>query len=345
MKRRVTLKDVAKAAGVHVSTASRALDPNNRHLITSEAAERILAISREIGYRHNAAAASLRTARTRTAGVVVPDITNPIFSPIVRGVEDVLLPRGLVAIVGNTDGDARREEMLIAMLQERGVDGFILACVELQDPAVERLAAEGRAVVTLNRQVGDDAVSSVEHDEDEGIRRVLTHLVSLGHEHIASIGAPQHLASGVARYLAFERHRDAMPLAADNDLVVFANQDNEVEGERCVEELLARGQRFTAIVCASDRLAIGAIGALTRRGIACPDDISVTGYNDLPMTDLLNPPLTTVRVSQYQMGCEAAEILAGMIETGVSAPSHVVLPVDLVIRGSTRAVAKVGVDA
>jgi LacI family transcriptional regulator len=340
MKRRVTLKDVAKAAGFHVSTVSRALDPNNSHLITAEVAQRIRDVAEKLGYRQNAAAAALRTSRTRMVGVLVPDITNPIFPPIIRGVEDSLRRHGYLSIIGNTDGDPKRESSLVSMLQDRGVDGFIIASVELEDKAVMSLIDDGIAVVTVNRRVDSPAVSSVSNDEGEGIRRVLTHLVSLGHERIAHIAGSQRFSTGANRYRSFLEHREALRLPADPELVVFSNMYNELEGERCVEELLARGRRFTAIVCANDRLAVGAIEALVRRGLKCPDDVSVTGFNDMPMVDRLRPPLTTVRIGQYNVGQQAGELLADMIGTGQREASHVVLPVDLVIRGSTRALTK-----
>jgi LacI family transcriptional regulator len=341
MKRQVTLKDVAKAAGVHVSTASRALDPKNRHLITPEAAQRILDVSRELGYRHNAAAAALRTARSRMIGVLIPDIANPIFPPIIRGIEDSLGRNGYLAIIGNTDNDPSREEGLTSKLQERGVDGFILASVELRDGAVAHLAAEGVPIVTVNRRSDNPNISSVVHDEDEGIKRALTHLASLGHRRIANIAGPQRFSTGADRYAAFERHRATLRLAPDENLVTFARGYTESEGERCVEELLVGRQDFTAIVCANDRLAIGAIESLARRGIRCPQDVSITGYNDMPMVDRLKPPLTTVRIEQYKIGYDAGDLLARMIEGGISLASHIVLPVDLIIRESTMALAKI----
>lgn len=337
VKKRVTLKDVAQAAGVHVSTASRALDPKSRHLIAGESAKRIIEISRQIGYRHNAAAVALRTNRTRMIGVVVPDITSPIFPPIIRGIEDTLSKRGYLAIMGNTDNDARREEHLILTLQERGVDGFILASVELMDEAVAKLAAD-IAVVTVNRRLKDDSVSSVVHDENEGIRRILTHLVALGHRRIASIGGPQHLSTGSDRFQAFQRHRQAFGLPLEPGMAAFAERYMESEGERCLEELLASGDKFTAILCANDRLAVGAIGALERRGLRCPEDISVTGYNDMPMMDRLRPALTTIRTNQYEIGVKASELLDQMIENRVESGAHLVLPVEMVVRGSTKAI-------
>lgn len=338
VRKRVTLKDVAQAVGVHVSTVSRALDPKTRHLITPEVADEIIRASERLAYRQNAAAYSLKTNRTRTVGVVIPDITNPIFPPIIRGVEDALAAHDYVAILANTDGDMLREESITETLRARGVDGLILASVEREDEAVSGLADEGLAVVTVNRKVNDPNVSSVVHDEDEGVRLILNHLVSLGHRRIANIAGPQRLSTGEARYGAFLRRRAALALDADPDLVAFSQTLNEAEGERCTEQLLAQSD-FTALVCANDRLAVGAIAALRRHGLACPDDISVTGYNDMPLADRLFPPLTTIHIHPYRAGREAAELLLAALQTDPEdrRPRHVVLPVELIIRGSTQA--------
>lgn len=341
MRKRVTLKDVAQAVGVHVSTVSRALDPKTRHLITPEVADEIIRVSERLAYRQNAAAYSLKTNRTRTVGVVIPDITNPIFPPIIRGVEDALAPHNYVAILANTDGDMQREENITETLRARGVDGLILASVEREDEAVSSLAVEGLAVVTVNRKVNDPSISSVVHDEDEAVRLILSHLVSLGHRRVANIAGPQRLSTGEARYRAFERHRAVLGLDKGADLVVFAHSLNEAEGERAADRLIAADLGFTALVCSNDRLAIGAIAALRRQGFACPDDISVTGHNDMPMIDRLSPPITTIRVQQYRAGYEAAELLLEALHTEPAErrPRHSVLPVELVVRGSSRALA------
>ncbi len=336
MRKRVTLKDVAQAVGVHVSTVSRALDPKTRHLITPEIAERILKTSERLDYRPNAAAYSLKTNRTRTIGVIVPDITNPIFPPIIRGVEDALAEQGYFAFLANTDGKAGREAAIADTLLWRGVDGLVLASVEREDQLVSRLSAEGTPMVTVNRRVERPDIASVVHDDRDGIRLVLRHLADLGHRRIANIAGPQTISTGRERYEAFEELRNEMGLDPDPRLVIFAEGFNEAEGERAGTELLERGVPFTAIVCSNDRIAIGAIATLRARGLACPQDVSVTGYNDMPMIDRLFPPLTTVRIEQYQAGAKAAELLVELIEEDPAArrPKHVVLPVELVVRGS-----------
>jgi len=336
--KRVTLKHVAKAVGVNVSTVSRALDPASTHSVSAKLAEQIRDVSRRLGYKPNAAAYTLKTNRTRTIGVVVPDLSDPVFPPIIRGIEDGLGLHDYVSIVGNTDNDARREERVLETLNSRGVDGFILATTKRRDSLISRLT-EGKPVVTIIRQSDDARVSSVVHDEDEGIRRLLTHLVSLGHREIAHIAGPQDVSTGFMRYSAFERYRKLLGVSQAEGLVVFARTFSGEEGERCAEELLAGGHRFTAVVCANDQLAIGAIAAFKRRGLACPDGISVTGFNDIPLVDRLQPPLTTVHAQHHKLGFESASLIVEALKTPEKArkANHIVLPIELVVRASTRA--------
>jgi LacI family transcriptional regulator len=336
---RPTLKDIARAVGVHVSTISRALNMASTHPVSADLAQKIRRASERCGYRPNAAAVMLKTNRSRTVGVVIPDITDPVFPPIIRGVEDGLARHGYVAILANTDGDPRRQMQAIETLRPRGIDGLILASVARHDQGISRLA--GMAVVTVSRRTDDPRVSSVVHDEDDGIRRIVAHLATLGHRRIAAIAGPQTVSTGHNRYASYLRHSAALRLEPDRSLVSFARAFNELEGERCAEELLATGQAFTAVVCANDRLAVGAIAALRRHGIDCPRDVSVTGFNDMALADRLSPALTTVRVNHYRAGAEAAELIVEVAaRQGAAEPRHVVLPVELIVRGSTRSIGR-----
>jgi LacI family transcriptional regulator len=220
-------------------------------------------------------------------------------------------------------------------MRARGVDGLILASVMRSDEMVSRLTA-GLPVVTVSRQTDDPRFSCVVHDEDDGIRSVLTHLVSLGHQDIACIAGPQTLSTGYNRYRALVRHSEVLGLSPQRRLVSFAKAFNEMEGERCAEELLVSRRPFTALVCANDRLAIGAIATLRRHRIECPANVSVTGFNDMPLADRLSPPLTTVRVQHYKAGFEAAELMVDIVENAPADARHAVLPVELIVRGSTR---------
>jgi LacI family transcriptional regulator len=337
--KRPTLKDIAREVGVHASTISRALNGASAHAVSPDLACKIWRASKRHGYMPNAAAVMLKTNRSRTVGVVIPDITDPVFPPIIRGIEDGLARHRYVAILANTDGDPQRQVQAIETLRRRGIDGLIVASAQRHDQDVSRLTA-GMAVVTVSRRTEDPRFSSVVHDEDDGMRRIVAHLASLGHQRIAAIAGPQSVSTGYNRYAAYVRHSQGLGLVTDRTLAAFACAFNEMEGERCAERLLGAGRSFTAIVCANDRLAVGAITALRRHGVDCPRDASITGYNDMALVDRLSPALTTVRVDHYRSGVEAAEMIVDILTSGVGAPRHVVLPVELIARESARSIGR-----
>jgi LacI family transcriptional regulator len=334
-KKRITLKDIARETGVHVSTVSRALDPIERKTITAEVAKRIQTAAESLGYRPNRIAAGLRTNRTMTVGVMIPDITNVIFPPILRGIESVLEPLGYASIIVNTDSERDREARLLDVLRDRGVDGIIHAAVLRSDPSIARAAQDGVPVVTLNRKVEASSIPYVINDENAGICQMLRHLRALGHTRIAHIAGPQDLSTGQLRLAAFRRAAEDLDAEANEDLIVVAKRFDEREGARCLSELLTAGRTFSAVLCANDRLALGTIEALRERGIDCPGEISVTGFNDMPFLELIRPKLTTVRIQQYGAGCAAAKILLRLLNGETMECIETVLPVELVIREST----------
>ncbi|MCF3643216.1 LacI family transcriptional regulator [Rhizobium sp. TRM95111] len=336
LKKRTTLKDIARETGVHVSTVSRALDPATRKAITPEVAEKIQAAAERLGYRPNRIAAGLRTNRTMTVGVMIPDITNVIFPPILRGIESVLEPLGYASIIVNTDSEKERESRLVDVLRDRGVDGIIHTAALRSDPSIARAAEDGLPVVTLNRRVENSRIPYVINDEDGGIRDMLAHLRDLGHRRIAHIAGPQDLSTGQLRLAAFREAMADLGLGGSDRSVATAMRFHEHQGRQCAEMLLESGEPFTAILCANDRLALGAIEALRERGIDCPREISVTGFNDMPFLDLIRPKLTTVRIQQHSAGATAARLLLDLLGNGADdVPLETILPVELVIREST----------
>lgn len=335
MVRAVTLKDIARETGVHVSTVSRALDPKARESLTDEVVERVAEAARRMGYRPNRLAAGLRTKRTKTVGLVIPDITNPLFPPIVRGVESVLEPLGYVSIIVNTDGRRDRERSQMQVLMERGVDGVVHAAVERNDPHFDDLGKQGLPVVTVNRALDFNEVPGIINDDAAGIHDMFRLLYDAGHRRIAHIAGPQQLSTGVERLAAFRQS------AADFGVVVpeyyIARSDRFVieEGHRCTEALLSLVEPPTAILAANDRLALGALQAIAAHGLSCPQDVSVTGFNDSEFLDLIPPGLTTVRVDKAGIGRASAATLMQMLDDAEAKIDHrTVLPVEIVERGS-----------
>jgi LacI family transcriptional regulator len=331
----VTLKDVAARARVHPATASRALNPETRLLVREDTAQRVLDAAAALGYRPNTVARSLRTRRSHSVGVLIPDLNNPLFPPIVRGIEDRLAAAGYVALIGNTDGDADRERMLFEQMRARHVDGLVLATVHLGDPLLAESARADLPVVLMNRLAHDYSLPSVSVDNERGIRMAVAHLAGLGHTRIAHIAGPQEVSTGLARYRGFIAAMEAHGLPPDPELIVTAKSFSIDEGMRCTQLLLQRDAGCTAVAAGNDMLAIGCYAALDEVGLNCPADLSVVGFNDMPFIDRLRPPLTTIRFPHYQVGTEAAQLLLERI-AGHTGPVKVLfLAPELVIRGST----------
>jgi LacI family transcriptional regulator len=330
---RATLRDVARIAGVHPGTVSRALNPATEALVRDETVTRVRQVAEELGYRPNPLARGLKTNRTFTVGVIVPDIQNPLFPPIIRGLDDRLGEAGYTPLIANSDNDPARERNDFEAMRARAVDGFITATARLDHELLDEIASFGVPLVLVNRGLEDGSLPSATADDRAGVRRAVEHLVELGHRRIAHLAGPQGVSTGRRR---FEGFRDAMEAAGlDPALVRFGRAFTEPEGMRLCEELLANGAPVTAVVAGNDLMALGCYDVLAARGIQCPLDLSVVGFNDMPFAARFAPPLTTVRIPHYEIGVAAAQLLLDILNGERDGPADVVLPVELVVRGST----------
>lgn len=332
---RVTIRDVADVVGVHPSTVSRVLNPATRGRITPEIVDKVTSAAADLGYQPNQTARGLRTNRTRTIGVLIPDITNPLFPPIIRGIEDGLAANGYTAILGNTDNIAARESEAVSTMRSRQIDGLILATARRDDPIVAECIKDGLPVVLVNRTADADGVSSIVNDDALGIALAVRHLKERGHTRIAHIAGPRSLSTGEARRQSFIEVMEAEGLEVRPDLIVETSAFSEDEGLRAAAQLISGKTEFTAIVAANDLIALGAYEAMGDAGLSCPDNISVTGFNDMPFVDRLTPPLTTIRIPQYELGREAARRLVELIENPGSPARATTLRPELIVRGST----------
>jgi LacI family transcriptional regulator len=331
----VTLKDVARRAGVHPATASRALNLETRLLVSEQTASRVLAAAAELGYRPNAVARSLRTRRSHTVGVLIPDLNNPLFPPMVRGLADRLENHGYVALIGNTDGDDGRGRRVFEQMRARHVDGYVLATARLRDTLLDDAAQSGVPVVLMNRTASDDSFPAVTVDNEAGVRLLVDHLVGLGHQDIACIAGPQDVSTGLERYRAFRSAMADSGLTVPASRVAFARSYSVEEGLRCSREVLAAHHGCTAVAAGNDMLALGCYLALDEAGLSCPADISVVGFNDMPFIDMLRPPLTTIAFSHYQVGTHAADLLLARLNGRAGESKVIYVEPRLVVRGST----------
>jgi LacI family transcriptional regulator len=333
-ERTVTLRDVAARAGVHPATASRALNPETRLLVREDTARRVLEAAEVLGYHPNPVA--------RSVGVLIPDLTNPLFPPIVRALEDRLAAAGYVALIGNTDGDGERERLVFQQMRARHVDGMVLATAHLSDPLLADAARAGLPVVLMNRMAQDHSLDSVSVDNERGMRMVVAHLAGEGHNRIAHIAGPQEVSTGLNRYRGFLSAMAAHGLEADPDLIITAKAFSIEEGLRCTRALLERRSGCTAVAAGNDMLAIGCFAALEEAGLNCPADLSVVGFNDMPFIDRLRPPLTTIRFPHYELGTEAAQLLLERIGSQGGPVRVIYLAPELVVRGSTAPCRRTG---
>jgi len=334
-KPRANIKDVANRAGVHPSTVSRVLNPSTRSMVSESLAKEIMRIADELGYRRNPLASGLRTQKSYTVAIVIPDLTNPVFPPIVRGVEHTLDAQGYNAILADSGSKQRSEKGIVETMKARQVDGLILAAARRRDPIVNECIEQGIPLVLVNRTVDRHNVAAVINDDELGIALALEHLTELGHDRIAYVGGPQNTSTGYLRYRTFLKVSKKIGLETDRHLVANAKAYTEPAGQATLEQIMEHGKRFTAVVAANDLLALGCYDALKKHGLVCPADVSVTGFNDMPYVDRFTPPLTTLHIPLDELGVQAALLLLERIQNPETPAKQLRLAPRLIIREST----------
>ncbi len=339
--------------GVSVATVSRVL--NNYPDVSEATRERVLAGIKEHDFSPNRAARSLTTGRTHVIGVFFetgighPDLQHPFFQEILAGIRDELGAQGFDLLLfsspdsGNGsaidhDGGQSRRRRFLARARQHRVDGVVLMGVDPSDPGIEELVASGMPMMAVDLDLAGGRTGNVTSDNHRGAALAVRHLADLGHRDIALIGGPQNTRPGVERLLGYRRELDRLGLAYRRDHVIEGDFYPD-SGRAAMSALLDLREPPTAVVTASDLMAAGAIRALSERGRACPTDVSVVGFDDIQMAALLQPPLTTIRQDKHQMGAAAGSSIVQMVNDPDLAPPVVVVDVELVVRGSTTAVA------
>lgn len=329
----VTINDVAAAAGVNPATVSRALRGVAGKVSAAKRAE-IEAIARKLGYTPNVVAASLRTKRTNIAAIVVPDLANPMFAPLVKGLEQELRRHDMLALITQPPEDRRERAELIRALVMHQVRGLLILAAEQDDAMLDMAMEQKIPTVLVNRGSGDRRFSSVVNDDRESVRLVVEHLHGLGHRRIAHIAGPAFLSTGLARRKAFEEL--AQPLCDGVLPIAEAQAFTREEGLRAGRQLLDLGPgAFTAVFASNDLLALGMLDAARERGVAVPQDMSVVGHNDMPFVDIVQPPLTTVHMPIVEMSRQAAQMFMELVREGAMPTTTRILQTTLVVRQST----------
>ena len=300
----VTLKDVAAASGVSISTASRALD--ERTTSRSAAAANVRKVAEELGYRRNSFASSLRRGETRTLGVLVPRLSDTVMALMFEELEKAASSRGYFAMVATSGDDPDKERSAAETLLDRNVDGLILATARLDDE-LPRLLRERRVAHALVLRTDGISPSALGDDEVGGYLAV-RHLIDLGHRDIAVVTGPTFTSTGTARLAGARRAMEEAGINPPDKWLLAAGYGIE-NGYTAGETLLAADRRPTAIFAANDNIAMGVMAAAHRGGITIPDDLALVGYNDTPLSARLPTPLSSVRVPLDQIAATAIDLI------------------------------------
>lgn len=320
---------------MHISTASRALNPSTTAVVNPGTVERVTDAARKLGYRPHPLARGLRTNRTMSVGVIIPDVENPLFGPIIAGIESVLVEEGYSVLIGNADRGPDHADSLVEEMLERHVDGLILATPSRRVSLAAKRAQKSVSVVLVNRSVDDHSIPAIVGDDQAGIGLAVRHLRELGHTRIGHVAGPAWVSTGMGRRQAFLDWMDTVGLDNNPDLVEEAEWYQVEPGNVAALELLRRHPDLTAVVAANDLLGLGCYRAARTLGRAIGVDISITGYNDMPLLDLMQPSMTAVRVPYRQMGADAAATLLALISNEEVPAGPVRLAPTLAIRAST----------
>lgn len=329
----VTIKDVARTAGVSIATVSRIL--NGSAGVSEELAARVNAAVDMLEYRPNAVARALKERKSRSIGLVIPDIENPFFPSLVRGAEDAARQQGYAVILCNTDGNAVEEDRYIQFLFSKQVDGILfIGGIESQGN-LEMLADLPVPVVTLDRRAATGKLSAVVYDNYQGAILAVEHLIKTGRKKIAFISGPLKSSSSIDRRRGFTDTLAKFSLPVNEKLTFVGNYSFD-SGYQAAKELIEKKESFDAIFAANDMMAIGAIEALLEASIRVPEDVAIVGFDDIRLAFWHKPSLTTVRQPAYEMGQAAvAMLIKQMSSISAEVLEHKFLP-ELIVRKSTE---------
>lgn len=333
---KITRNEVAKAAGVSTATVSRVF--NQISSVDEELRAKVLAVARELDYKPNAIARSLKTKETKQLAYIVDDISNPLYSEVAVGFQQEAMKHGYM--VNLCIADEILDKYLESFINHR-IEGILVGSMpkKLNLEKLENLARYGIAIV-MNRAIKSDSakISILDSDFEEGISKAMIHLCGLGHRKIGYIDGLGRDTEYDIRYKTYVKFILDNNLPFDTNYVVFNESGTKTDfrtGHALMEELLNRKTDLTAVMCTNDFMALGAMIAIQKRGLKIPKDISVVGYDNIIFSEATFPGLTTVNLPKFELGVRAVELI--MLKKNGNPGVYEKLPTDLVIRGSTGA--------
>ncbi|MBY5758738.1 LacI family transcriptional regulator [Rhizobium leguminosarum] len=331
-----TMLDVAATAGVSVATVSAFV--NGTVPVSTELRGRIEQAIRSIGYKRNAIARSLKIGTTKTIGLVIADITNPFFTDVTSVIQDVLHRSGYAVMLCCTDEDPAVQDEQISLLLDRMVDGLIIAPAG-DDHALERmLSGADIPIVLIDRICGGINADAVVLDNQRAVQDAINYLISLGHRRIGYISGSLDTSTGIGRLAGYKAALESAGIPISDDLIRFGNF-RERDAYNAAIQLLVQSDRPSALFSANNLMVIGVMKAIRDTGLRCPDDISVSSFDDFPWADVFQPNLTTIAQPVQTIGEQAARLILGRIaHRGDQPPQRIVLSGRLMIRDSCRPV-------
>jgi len=328
-----TIRDVAKRAGVAPITVSRVI--NDSSYVSQKTRERVEVIIEELGYVPNMLGPSLRFKQTMTLALVLTDITNPFWTTVARGVEDVAQANGYSTILCNTDESEAKQEQYLQMLLRRRIDGILLVPACSDAKPVHLIQKQGIPVVLLDREVSGVEVDIVRGDSENGAYQLTQHLLSLGHQQIALLTGPQTVSTAVDRANGY-RQALADTSLPDNAARVYWGGFTQDSGYQTANQALSAATQPTALLAANNFIAIGALQALKEQGLHVPDDIALVTVDDMPSAFPIDPFLTAVTQPAREIGRQGAQLLLDRLNGTIDAKyRHITLPIKMNIRTSS----------
>jgi LacI family transcriptional regulator len=328
------IRDVASRAGVSIATVSRAV--NHISTVDPELARRVWKAVEEVGYLPNTQARALVSGRSRILGLIVSEITNPFFPELVQEFEDLAVAQGYEVMIGSTNYDPARTELLIRRMLQRNLDGVAVMTFGIEEDLVQRLVEREFPLVFVDAGPDLPNIRVLKVDYAEGIRQAVQHLAALGHRRIAFVSGPLRLRSATARRNAFLKSMAELGLSVPAEHLVEGDHTME-GGIAAAQHLMGLGELPTAVQCSNDMTAIGVLHGLYQTTHKVPEDISVVGFDDIHLAQFMLPPLTTVQMSCKHLAAAAVEALRAGIERDhpKGAKTEWYIPTHLVVRQST----------
>jgi DNA-binding LacI/PurR family transcriptional regulator len=330
------LQDVARIAEVSISTVSRVI--NEPGLVNEETRRRVQKAIDQLGFLPNRVARRLRGegGEAKLIGLVLPDIQNPFFADLARGVEDVAQRHGYLVFLGNTDEDAAKEKLYLDVMRAESVDGIIVPPSSETDEAVADLVRRKLPVVCVDRSLRRGKVDTVVVDNVRGAREAMEHLIGLGHRRIGFIEGLPQLSTSRERLQGYRQALEEHGIAFDPSLVLQGDS-RQASGRDLTHKLLALPERPTALLVGNNLMTLGALEMIHQKGLRIPEDVAILGYDDMPWALALNPPLTAVRQPGDEVGRRAMELLLQRIRDPQRSVSLVMMQPELVVRKSCGA--------